>query len=85
MLVSKNAGRQTLVLVATKTKDLETGVTNKDIYIKGENGPKILAYNSGSICPPICGKPKPTDVSGDDWGGIGVTIVDRGDKGLTVI
>ena len=81
------AGRQTLVLVATKTKELESGVNNKDIYITGDDGPKILAYNAGSICPPICGKPpKPgTDLSGDDWGGIGVTIVDRGDKGLTVI
>lgn len=73
------------MLVATKTKELETGVTNKDIYIKGEEGVKILAYNAGSICPPICGTKPGTGVSGDDWGGIGVTIVDRGEKGLTVI
>ena len=80
------AGRQTLVLVATKSKELETGVTNKDIYIHDGEGAKILAYNTGSICPPLCGKPpKPKPASADDWGDIGVTIVDRGEKGLTVV
>lgn len=81
------AGRQTLVLVATKTKELETGVANKDIYIQKGEKAEILAYNAGSICPPLCNpKPKPTlTPDADDWGNIGVTIVDRGDKGLTVI
>ncbi len=80
------AGRQTLVLVATKTKELETGVANKDIYIQNGERAEILAYNTGSICPPICGKPpKPTGADADDWGNIGVTIVDRGEKGLAVI
>ena len=79
-------GRQTLVLVATKTKELETGVANKDIYIQNGEEAKILAYNAGSICPPLCGKPpKPGSIAGDDWGGIGVTIVDRGEKGLSVV
>ena len=78
-------GRQTLVLVATKTKELETGVTNKDIYIQKGEKADILAYNAGNICPPFCNKPKPTGVDADDWGNIGVTIVDRGEKGLTVV
>lgn len=79
------AGRQTMVLVATKSKEVENELTNKDIYIHDGEGAKILAYNAGSICPPYC-RPKPTKPgSADDWGDIGVTIVDRGEKGLTVI
>ncbi|HRN56388.1 MAG TPA: hypothetical protein PLL71_08045 [Agriterribacter sp.] len=78
------AGRQTLVLVATKTKELETGVANKDIYIRDGEKAEILAYNAGNICPPLC-NPKPKPTGADDWGNIGVTIVDRGEKGLTVV
>lgn len=78
------AGRQTIVMVATKTKEMAAGIANKDIYIQDGEGAKILAYNSGNICPPYCNpKPKPTDA--DDWGGIGVTIVDRGENGMSVI
>ena len=77
------AGRQTLVLVATKAKELETGVANKDIYIQNGKETQILAYNTGNICPPFC-KPKPKP-GADDWGIIGATLVDRGDKGLAVI
>lgn len=79
------AGRQTLVLVATKSKEFETGIANKDIYIQGETGAKILAYNAGSICPPLCKPQPPKPADPDDWGNIGVTIVDRGEKGLAVI
>ncbi|HEX5025171.1 MAG TPA: hypothetical protein VFV68_07855 [Agriterribacter sp.] len=80
------AGRQTILLVATKTAESETGVVNKDIYTKGEEGVTILAYNSGSLCPPMCGDPRPPKpVDADDWGMVGVTIVDRGKKGLTVV
>src|SRR5688572_4002211 len=39
------AGRQTVVLVATKQKETETGSINKDIYINTETGHTILAYN----------------------------------------
>jgi hypothetical protein len=80
--------RQTIVMVATRTKETEAGVANKDLYI---NPGQILAYNMGSICPPNCGSggtSKPSgspDSDGDDWGGIGVTIVDRGPKGFTVV
>lgn len=79
------AGRQTLVLVATKTKELETGVANKDVYIQDGNGAKILAYNAGSICPPLCNPRPPKPADPDDWGNIGTSIVDRGDKGLVVV
>ena len=76
------ADRQTIVLVATKRKETAMGTADKDIYISTEKGTEILAYNFSSQCPPTCGK---TTGDGDDWGGIGVTIVDRGEKGLTVI
>lgn len=72
------AGRQTVVIVATKHKESEDGVNNhnnKDIYIQTEKGSSILAYNMGTICPPFCTKD----------GTIGVTILDKGDEGLAVI
>jgi len=68
------AGRQTVVLVATKQKETGTGVINKDIYINTTKGHSILAYNIGTLCPPFC--------SGDD--GIGITIVDKGEDGVVV-
>ncbi|AXY76293.1 hypothetical protein D3H65_20865 [Paraflavitalea soli] len=79
--------RQTIVMVATRSKETETGVANKDLYI---NPGQILAYNIGSICPPTCSsggtsKPSGPGDNSDDWGGIGVTIVDRGPKGFTVV
>ncbi len=83
--------RQTIVMVATRSQETEAGVANKDLYI---NPGQILAYNIGSICPPNLRvqavKPNhPANlvklVIADDWGGIGVTIVDRGPKGLTVV
>ena len=59
--------------------------TNKDIYTTTENGSSILAYNMGKMCPPYC-KPGTAGISSDDadWG-LGLTIVDRGDKGLTLV
>jgi len=74
------AGRQTLVLVVTKQKESEFGVQNKDIYVDGEKGAQILAYNSPVLCPPYCGG---KGVGPDD--GLGIAIVDVKDKGLTVI
>ena len=74
------AGRQTMVLVATKQKENETGIAaNKDIYTTTDKGTEILAYNSGAICPPFC---KPKGISGDD---IGITIIDKGDDGVVII
>lgn len=83
------ANRQTIVMVATKEKETATGSANKDIYVNTENGTSILAYNLGKVCPPFCGgggTKDPDGISVDDgeWG-IGMTIVDRGDKGLAVI
>lgn len=83
----KYAGRQTIVLVATKSKESETGVVNKDLYISTENGNTILAYNNSDLCPPYnCPGGKSGGVGGDDdWGGIGTTLVDCGNDGLLVV
>lgn len=71
------AGRQTIVLVATKNKDGETGqANNKDLYIQTEKGSKVLAYNFGAICPPFCPR---------EDGGLGITIFDKAGEGLAVI
>lgn len=78
------AGRQTIVMVATKSKETENGLAQRDIYVQNGEVANILAYNAGRLCPPACPPPpKPTDA--DDWGGIGVTIVDRADKGLVIV
>jgi len=79
------AGRQTVVMVATKTKETLAGAVNKDIYTTTENGTSILAYNMGKMCPPMC-KPGAGGISSDDadWG-IGLTIIDRGDNGIIMI
>lgn len=73
------AGRQTVVLVATKTKETPAGETNKDIYITTEKGSSILAYNVGKLCPPMC-----NIETGPDYDGIGITIVDKGEEGMIV-
>lgn len=69
-------GRQTVVLVATKEKETETGVINKDVYINTGNGNSILAFNAGRICPPMCGHGVDTE--------IGITIIDKGKDGFIV-
>jgi hypothetical protein len=71
------AGRQTIVMVATKQKETTTGEVNKDIYINTEEGSTILAYNVGNMCPPFC----PHD---NGSGGIGITIVDKGNSGMII-
>lgn len=82
--IPEYAGRQTMVMVATRSRRDESGVSNKDIYIQDGKATRILAYNTAYLCPPFCGKPKPGG-GADDWGNIGITIVDRGEKGLTVL
>jgi hypothetical protein len=75
------AGQQTLAFVGTKSKETELGRVDKEIYINTETGTSVLAYNFGSLCPTQCGR-------GDGSGGnpeIGITIIDRGDQGMTII
>ena len=79
--IPEYAGRQTVVMVATKQKQTEAGVLNKDLYVTGESGPEILAYNMGSICPPFCGGFGKT--TSDD--GLGITVFDRKDEGVVIV
>ena len=76
------AGRQTIVLVGTKSKKTSKGIANKDIYINSNGEHQILAYNFAKICPPLC---VGFGDGASGLGEIGVTIVDRGEKGLTMI
>ncbi|MBS1628121.1 MAG: hypothetical protein JSR09_05350 [Bacteroidetes bacterium] len=83
-------GLQTLVMVGTKQKQNIDGTTkNKDVYVQTEKGNEIVAYNMGRLCPPFCGSANPVPPSPstgiDDGGDIGITIIDRGDKGMIVI
>jgi hypothetical protein len=79
-------GRQTIVMVATKNQLTEEGNVEKNIHVSSENGVSILAYNMGQYCPPTCPSTrKPTTGDSDDWGGLGITIVDKGEQGLAVI
>ena len=76
------AGRQTLVMVATQAKAIDKAVIDKDIYISTDNGNSILAYNSGKLCPPFCKPPGGLD---NDFGEIGITIIDKGSEGITIV
>ncbi|MBX3240416.1 MAG: hypothetical protein KIT80_01790 [Chitinophagaceae bacterium] len=76
------AGRQTLVMVATKSKEQENGLGQRDIYIQGETGTQILAYNWGKVCPPMCPPPPPSEDI--DNPNIGITIVDKS-EGMVIV
>lgn len=67
---------QTIVMVANVTSETVTGKVEKNIFVETENGKQILAYNYGGVLP-----------TGDGIGadGVGITIVERADKGFTVI
>jgi hypothetical protein len=77
------AGLQTIVLVATRSKETENGTKHKDVYITKEESTTILGFNLAHICPPMCspyisqGKTAFTE--------IGLTIVDKGEEGLAII
>jgi len=66
------AGRQTVVMVATRGTDSQV---NKDLYVSANGKANVLAYGWFPVCPPMCngGFTKP-----------GTTLIDRGD-GITVI
>ncbi|MBI1343956.1 MAG: hypothetical protein GC171_13565 [Terrimonas sp.] len=74
------AGRQTIVLVATKCKETPNGEVNKDLYIQSKSGNTILAYNTGRLCPPFC-----TTHDGGGFDEIGILLVDKGEDGMAII
>jgi len=74
------AGRQTLVMVATKSRTTGNGcTTDKNIYTKKNGRFEILSGIIPKGCPPSC--PPPDGGMGD----FGITIVDRGSKGMEII
>jgi hypothetical protein len=85
------AGRQTIVMVATKSKETMNGTVNKDIYVTTDQGDStILSYNMASLCPPYCSSfGSKSDIRIGDInspvGSIGAAIIDRGEKGFIVI
>lgn len=80
-------GRQTVVLVATREKTTEQGITNKDIYVQKEGRTEILAFNVGQLCPPWCGtglSPDGDGTFGIDMEKIGISIVDDGNEIIVI-
>ena len=80
--VPEYGGRQTVVLVAVKEKRNQDGrIVTKHLYYQTENGPEILAFNTGSVCPPFCGG---SGDMGDGEGGYQYIVQDQG-LGLTFL
>jgi hypothetical protein len=75
------AGRQTLVMVATKTKITDNGaIADKDIYLEKNGQIKILSGFVPRGCPPTC---NPNSEGG--MGDLGITIIDKGENGMEII
>jgi hypothetical protein len=75
------AGRQTLVMVATKSKTSENGCSaDKDIYIRKNGRIEILSGYNPKGCPPTCNPP-----SEGGMGDLGITIIDKGKRGMEII
>ena len=74
-------GRQTITMVATKSRKTEMGtITNKDLYITKNGRSIILGQNWGTICPPTCN----LSTEGGT-GDLGITIVDKGENGMEIV
>jgi hypothetical protein len=77
----EHEGRQSIVLVATKSRQSETGsVAHKDLYITRQGKSTVMALNKGIIFPPGINVP-----SEGGMGDLGITIVDKGEKGMEII
>ncbi len=76
------AGRQTLATVGTRSKLTNTGeVANKDIYYPQNGRLKILSGSTiPGLCPPRC--PPPSE---GGMGDLGITIIDKGERGMEII
>lgn len=74
-------GRQTVVLVATKQKNVAGKMVNKEVYIHNNGQPEILAFNFGGVCPPVCGSEFPDGDNGFGYGfdmsSIGISIIEK--------
>jgi hypothetical protein len=74
-------GRQTIVLVATRQKNVAGNIVNKEIYVNKQGQSEILAFNFGTPCPPYCGSSEPPGDSdygfGIDMSGIGLSVIEN--------
>jgi len=74
------AGRQTLVKVATRSRTTASGdIANKDLFLTKNGQLKILCGFNPITCPPKCSP------SEGGMGDLGITIVDKGDKGMEIV
>ena len=72
------AGRQTAVFVGTRSSD-GSYASSKDLFIRDGKENKVLAYLGGQPCPSYCGPVPPGGQS------LGLTMIDKGDNGISVI
>ena len=81
--IPEYAGRQTIIPVATRTcRNLSGTPAIKDVYVSKDGQLQILSGGiTPALCPPFCG---PHSTEGG-MGDLGITIVDRGDKGMEII
>jgi hypothetical protein len=74
------AGRQTLVMVGTKSKLTKMGaIANKDIYYSNNGKLNIVCGIPPGLCPPMCNPP-----SEGGMGDLGIGIIDKGEKGMEI-
>lgn len=83
--VPEYAGRQTIVMVATKSTLDEVGINHKDVYVNNGNKAQIMAYNVGRLCPPSCSGSGNGGIGDGEWGGLGLTILEQKDKSIIVV
>jgi hypothetical protein len=75
-------GRQTLVMVGNRSND-GTHNDTKELYAYNNGKPEIVASLGTFPCPPICGSGLS---KAGDWRIMGsATLIDRGEKGMSVI
>jgi hypothetical protein len=79
-------GRQTLVMIGNRSTD-GTHNTSKELYACNNGQPEIVASFGTLPCPPICGNGGNPLGSNKSNGTIlgSATIIDHGDKGMSVI
>lgn len=83
--VPEYAGRQTIVMVATKSTQDEIGINHKDVYVNNGNKAQIVAYNMGKICPPNCSGSGNGGIGSEEWGGVGLTLVEQKNNRMILV
>jgi hypothetical protein len=80
------AGRQTIVLVATRKNENHPGARNKALFINKEGEKQLFAFNKGEACPPFCGGTPPDfDIDlGMELDPIGIALMDK-EGGLEIM